>query len=266
MNNKKAFTLIELLVVIAIIALLLSVVLPSFRKAKEYAKKIVCQSNQHQIGLAIESYASQYNYDFRTYKSAAGYTAMDMERHWFFYNGTGDLPYEPQSNYARDLMTNRMLPDRKVFFCPGVRNVSHEKNYRYNEALGGNIQNFDVYSTEYLMQTDPSFADRPAFWSTYAWIWKKGDDGRSGVNYVTNNNVSNNVLLADVPNSFWEMAIGIGNNDGIMLGNIFGSSAGTIQTVPHGNALLKDMSVKNPANKDAEYNMWLWNSDRWGGI
>ena len=52
MNNKqKAFTLIELLVVIAIIALLLSVVLPSLRKAKEYAREVACRAHLRQLGI-----------------------------------------------------------------------------------------------------------------------------------------------------------------------------------------------------------------------
>ena len=50
--KKKAFTLIELLVVIAIIALLLGIVVPSLRRAKEAAWNIICRNNLHHYGLA----------------------------------------------------------------------------------------------------------------------------------------------------------------------------------------------------------------------
>jgi prepilin-type N-terminal cleavage/methylation domain-containing protein/prepilin-type processing-associated H-X9-DG protein len=59
--NKSAFTLIELLVVIAIIALLLSVIVPSLRKAKEYAQSIVCQNHLRTLTLANQVYATRWN-------------------------------------------------------------------------------------------------------------------------------------------------------------------------------------------------------------
>lgn len=52
MKAKKGFTLIELLVVIAIIALLLAILMPALKTAKQIATSIVCMSNQKQLGLA----------------------------------------------------------------------------------------------------------------------------------------------------------------------------------------------------------------------
>jgi prepilin-type N-terminal cleavage/methylation domain-containing protein/prepilin-type processing-associated H-X9-DG protein len=57
----KAFTLIELLVVIAIIALLLSVVVPSLRMAKEVARRSICGSNLKSLGQGVFVYANSNN-------------------------------------------------------------------------------------------------------------------------------------------------------------------------------------------------------------
>jgi prepilin-type N-terminal cleavage/methylation domain-containing protein len=59
MSRQKAFTLIELLVVIAIIALLLSVIMPSLRMAKEHAKKLTCSANLKSLTMAAIFYADQ---------------------------------------------------------------------------------------------------------------------------------------------------------------------------------------------------------------
>jgi len=57
----KGFTLIELLVVIAIIAILAAILFPVFTQAKEAAKKTSCLSNQKQISLAWQMYATGYD-------------------------------------------------------------------------------------------------------------------------------------------------------------------------------------------------------------
>ena len=58
-SGPAAFTLIELLVVIAIIALLLSIVAPALRKAKDTARALVCSSNLKTLALANDVYAAR---------------------------------------------------------------------------------------------------------------------------------------------------------------------------------------------------------------
>lgn len=60
-NPRNAFTLIELLVVIAIIAILAAILFPVFAKARERAKGVACINNMKQIGLALQSYAADYD-------------------------------------------------------------------------------------------------------------------------------------------------------------------------------------------------------------
>jgi len=50
--RRKAFTLIELLVVIAIIAVLMGILMPSLRLAKDHARRVHCVSNAKTLGLA----------------------------------------------------------------------------------------------------------------------------------------------------------------------------------------------------------------------
>ncbi|MDH4203358.1 MAG: prepilin-type N-terminal cleavage/methylation domain-containing protein [Phycisphaerae bacterium] len=59
MKRTKGFTLIELLVVIAIIALLISVIVPALKNAKDASRRVVCSSNMKQLATGNLSYAAE---------------------------------------------------------------------------------------------------------------------------------------------------------------------------------------------------------------
>ena len=100
------FTLIELLVVISIIALLMAILVPVLRKAREQGKAVNCTSNLRQIGFAANFYAEAW--DLRIPWGLTGRNPAIGRLPWFELF----MPYLAQKPIGRDYRTV------KIYRCP----------------------------------------------------------------------------------------------------------------------------------------------------
>ena len=64
-HSNGGFTLVELLVVISIIALLISILLPSLRRARDQAKSVKCVAHARGLAQAGLSFSNDHNDRFQ---------------------------------------------------------------------------------------------------------------------------------------------------------------------------------------------------------
>jgi len=127
--TPHAFTLIELLVVIAIIAILMAVLMPSLKIAREQARGISCLANQRSLAQAYIMYADENSGSICG--GMAEYNPINGIPAWvkppLDYSGggsivpmaSGDVTLEQRYNGLRAGALYPYLRDVEVYHCPG---------------------------------------------------------------------------------------------------------------------------------------------------
>jgi prepilin-type N-terminal cleavage/methylation domain-containing protein/prepilin-type processing-associated H-X9-DG protein len=119
-EKRRGFTLIELFVVIAIIAILAALLLPALASAKIAGGKAACISNLREIGIAVHSYAEDFNGNIPWGPKAGPYLNPAN-----FYPSTGApttlLSLQSGEPVALGLLLkNYLAVQPRVLFCPGL--------------------------------------------------------------------------------------------------------------------------------------------------
>jgi len=136
--KQKAFTLIELLVVIAIIAVLMSILMPSLRLAREQARSIHCLSNIRTLTMAWSLYK-----DENDSKLVSGHTPGPSSNNpgWVIIppNG-GDSTIEQKKKYLMEGLLWPYVKEVEAYRCPSDRrdrSTYHKNAYRTYSIAGG---------------------------------------------------------------------------------------------------------------------------------
>ncbi len=132
-TSWPAFTLIELLVVISIIALLIGILLPALRSAREMARGSACAQQLKQVGLAVELYRNDCNGFFPPIVVELTPGDANTAMRW----GVQLRPY------TNDQSTGNTVSTKGILHCPVVPAANRHSSatyvsYGYNRwGVGG---------------------------------------------------------------------------------------------------------------------------------
>lgn len=193
----RSLTLIEVLVVITIISILIALLMPSLRSAKDQANTVICMSNLRQIGLAMNMYgvdSGRYPWGYEwgiptdwTYTLNPYFQKLGGITYWASVNSRSDVIQCP----------SRALKPTNIVNCYGA----HEKLFG-GTYPGSPYTNTAIYPRRFpwrerlsdtFMLADADQQSTLDGGQSHATLWNIQPDMDQDYNPATANNIVSNV-------------------------------------------------------------------------
>ena len=146
-----AFTLVELLTVIAIIGILAALLLPALQRGKDRAKRVWCENNLAQMGIAFHSFAHDHNSKFPAQVPLADGGADGLVVNGVAVHSGFDYVFLNFQALASELGTP------KILICP---TDTRWPAANFTSLRNTNLSYFIGYNADYNQPTDVLAGDR----------------------------------------------------------------------------------------------------------
>lgn len=139
--SRKAFTLIELLVVIAIIAVLMAILMPSLKRAKEQARSLHCRNNVKTLGMAWFMYKDENDAKIVSGQTPTAPITSSNPSAWAVIPpNEGAATVQEKKEYLKDGLLWPYVREVDVYRCPSDRRKNspyHQNAFRTYSIAGG---------------------------------------------------------------------------------------------------------------------------------
>lgn len=133
--GRTGFTLVELLVVIAIIGILVGLLLPAVQAAREASRRMSCQNNLKEIGLAIQNHHDVHKVfpmgrnGFDQYAVSWAFFLLPYMEETAVYNS-----WDPHARVFDPTNDKAMRTPIQTYACPSRRVAAADRNFDNNNS------------------------------------------------------------------------------------------------------------------------------------
>jgi len=155
---KKAFTLIELLVVIAIIAVLMAILMPALRAAKDHARRIHCVANVKTLSLGWFMYKDENDDNL-----VRGHTGAEWQPDDWAHSAQDSQTLELKLEAIKDGALFPYVGNTvEVYRCPADLRLKHPSRFCYRSFSIANGANGENWPGDHTVAKIYSDIRRPA--------------------------------------------------------------------------------------------------------